>query len=109
LKSAQKLQNRLETISEKIGVFNHEEELFEWEPTKFSGIQAAFDLLSPFLILYQTSVDLQRCYHNWMNGPFLKLDPELVESEVTVMWRNIYKSGLAFSEAVIIIDFSLYL
>lgn len=101
LKSAQKLQSRLESVSERISIFNHEETLFEWEPTKFTSLQTAFDSLSPFLTLYQTSVDLQKCYQNWMNGPFLKLEAETVEAEVTTMWRNIYKIGLAFSESPI--------
>jgi dynein heavy chain, axonemal len=98
LKSAQRLQSRLESISERISGFNREEELFEWEPTRFSQLQTAFDSLSPFFTLYQTSVDLQKSYHNWMNGPFLKLEAETVEAEVTTMWRNIYKIGLAFAD-----------
>ncbi|KAJ3227682.1 Dynein heavy chain 7, axonemal [Clydaea vesicula] len=96
LKSAQKLQSRLELINEKIMCFNREEELFGWETTKFSTLQESITALAPYLSLYQTSVEFQKCYHAWMSGPFLKLDPEVVETEVTNMWRNIYKLVLQF-------------
>ncbi|KAJ3371981.1 Dynein heavy chain 7, axonemal [Kappamyces sp. JEL0680] len=96
LKSAQRLQSRLEVIGERITQFNHEEELFGWEPTRFTCLQSTVDALSPFLILYQTSVDLQKSYQAWMTGSFLKLDPEAVDAEVTTMWRNMYKLSLQF-------------
>ena len=98
LKSAQRLQSKLEAIGEKITVFNHEEDLFGWEPTKFSNLQATLDAISPFLVLYQTSVDLQKSHQAWMSGPFLKLNPEAVESEVTLMWKNMYKLSLTFEQ-----------
>nr|KAJ3423148.1 Dynein heavy chain 7, axonemal [Polyrhizophydium stewartii] len=97
LKAAQKLQSRLDSIAERIAGFNHEEELFGWETTRFTALSGAMEGLSPFLTLYQTSVDFQRCYHTWMTGPFLKLEPESVENDVTTMWRNIYKLTLTFA------------
>ncbi|KAJ3217583.1 Dynein heavy chain 7, axonemal [Dinochytrium kinnereticum] len=96
LKAAQKLQGRMDSVSEKIQSFNHEESIFGWEPTNFPALSDAIQGLSPFLTLYQTSVDFQRCYHTWMNGPFLKLDPEVVETEVTNMWRQMYKLSQTF-------------
>ncbi|KAJ3012302.1 Dynein heavy chain 7, axonemal [Thoreauomyces humboldtii] len=96
LKAAQKLQARMDSIAERVQGFNREEELFGWETTKFTALTATMDALAPFLTLYQTSVDFQRCYHSWMTGPFLKLDPEVVETEVTNMRRNIFKLALMF-------------
>ncbi|KAJ3254160.1 Dynein heavy chain 7, axonemal [Boothiomyces macroporosus] len=96
LKSAQRLQAKLEAIGERISTFNHEEELFGWETTKFSTLSTTIETLAPFLTLYQTSVDLQKQYHTWMTGSFLKLEPEAVETEVTTMWRNMYKLSLVF-------------
>ncbi|KAJ3105677.1 Dynein heavy chain 7, axonemal [Phlyctochytrium planicorne] len=96
LKTAQKLQGRMDGVSEKILAFNHEESIFGWEPTLFPVLNDAIQGLSPFLTLYQTSVDFQRCYHTWMNGPFLKLDPEVVETEVTNMWRQMFKLTQTF-------------
>ncbi|TPX60044.1 hypothetical protein PhCBS80983_g02063 [Powellomyces hirtus] len=96
LKAAQKLQARMDSIAERVQGFNREEEMFGWETTKFTALTTTMDALSPFLTLYQTSVDFQRCYHSWMTGPFLKLDPEVVESEVTNMRRNIFKLALMF-------------
>ncbi|KAI9090456.1 dynein heavy chain and region D6 of dynein motor-domain-containing protein [Phlyctochytrium arcticum] len=96
LKAAQKLQARLDSIADRILAFNREEEMFGWEATKFQSLNSSIDSLAPFLSLYQTSVDFQRCYHSWMTGPFLKLDPEVVDSEVTSMRRNIFKLALTF-------------
>ncbi|KAJ3181753.1 Dynein heavy chain 7, axonemal [Geranomyces variabilis] len=96
LKAAQKLQARMDSIAERVQGFNREEEMFGWETTKFTALTTTLDALSPFLTLYQTSVDFQRCYHSWMTGPFLKLDPEVVETEVTNMRRNIFKLALQF-------------
>eukprot|EP00842_Homolaphlyctis_polyrhiza_P003265 jgi/Hompol1/393/HPOL_001324-RA len=96
LKSAQKLQSRLDSVAERIAAFNHEEELFGWEITKFTMLSTAMEGLSPFLTLYQTSIDFQRSYHTWMTGSFLKLEPETIENDVTTMWRNIYKLSLTF-------------
>ena len=98
LKSAQRLQAKLEAVGERIATFNNEEMLFGWEPTRFAGLQATLDNLSPFLILYQTSVDLQKSYQNWMTGSFLKLDPEAVEAEVSTMWKNMYKLSVVFEQ-----------
>jgi dynein heavy chain len=98
LKSAQRLQSKLESIAERIGIFNHEEEIFGWDTTKLVSLQPAFDSLSPFLTLYQTSVDFQKSYQSWMSGSFLKLDPEFVENEVSTMWRNIYKLCMSFQD-----------
>ncbi|KAJ3286989.1 Dynein heavy chain 7, axonemal [Borealophlyctis nickersoniae] len=96
LKTAQKLQSRLDAVAERITAFSREEDMFGWEPTKFPALNDTIEALAPFLTLYQTSVDFQRCYHTWMTGPFLKLDPEVVENEVTNMWRNIYKLCITF-------------
>lgn len=77
LKTAQKLQSRLEYINEKILGFNREEEMFGWEASQFPSLGETIEALAPYLTLYQTSVEFQRCYHAWMSGPFLKLDPEV--------------------------------
>ena len=98
LKSAQRLQSRFDALNEKITGFNHEEELMGWEASKFPSLVEAVATLTPYLTLYQTSVEFQRCHSAWMNGSFLKLDPEAVEAEVSTMWRNIYKLVIQFGE-----------
>lgn len=97
-KSWQKLQGRLENISEKIVSFNRDEELMGFEPTKFSSLAAALETIQPFGNLYQTGVDFQKSYMTWMNGSFLSLDAEAIETDVTNMWRNMYKITLTFSD-----------
>jgi dynein heavy chain len=104
LKTAQRLQSKLENIGEKITNFNREETLIGWDLTKFPGLQSTIDLLAPFLTLYQISVDFQKFYQSWMSGPFLGLNAETVEAEVTSMWRNIYKICLAFDTQQVPLD-----
>lgn len=91
LKASQKLSSRLENVAERIQTLNREEGMLGWESTKFPVLTETISSLAPYLSLYQTSVDFQRYYHAWMSGPFLKLDPEVVEGEVTNMWKNMYK------------------
>jgi dynein heavy chain, axonemal len=91
LKTAQKLQSKIDNITERILTFNKEEEMFGWEPTQFPVLNETSQALAPFLSLYSTSVEFQRCYHSWMTGSFLKLDPEVVENEVSNMWRSMFK------------------
>ena len=67
-----------------------------WDATAFPTLDETFTAFTPYLTLYQTAVDFQRSYHAWMSGPFLKLDPEVVESEVDNMWRNIYSAVQIF-------------
>ncbi|KAJ3342735.1 Dynein heavy chain 7, axonemal [Gonapodya sp. JEL0774] len=97
LKQAQKLQSRLESASERMQAFNKEERLFGWEMTPFPVLDVVITKLEPFLALYQTSVEFQKSWNLWMNGPFLKLDPEIVETEVGNMFRGIYKLCAGFS------------
>ncbi|KAJ3073863.1 Dynein heavy chain 7, axonemal [Podochytrium sp. JEL0797] len=96
LKSAQKLQSKMDNVNERIIGFNGEEVMYGWETTPFPALAVAITGLAPFLSAYQTSVDFQRCYHLWMTGPFLKLDPEVVESEVSNMWRTMFKLTSTF-------------
>ena len=96
-KAWQKLQGRLESTSEKIVLFNRDEELIGWEPSKFPVLATALETLTPFGTLYQTGVDFQKSYYTWMTGSFLKLEAEVIETEVTNMWRNMYKLTLTFA------------
>ncbi|TPX70976.1 hypothetical protein CcCBS67573_g06369 [Chytriomyces confervae] len=96
LKTAQKMQSKMDNLNERIIAFNGEEVLYGWETTPFPVLQEAMTSLAPYLSLYQTSVDFQRCYHLWMTGPFLKLDPEVVEAEVSNMWRTMFKLSSVF-------------
>lgn len=98
LRSSQKLQARIEALGEKVAISNSEEVMLELTPTNFALLQTMTEALSPFLTLYQTSVDLQKNYGVWMNGPLLQMQPEAVEAEVTTMWRSIYKTTLALAD-----------
>jgi len=97
LRTAQKLKSRIDNIEERIKIFNKEENLFGWEVTEFPLLEETKDGLSPYLLLYQTSVDFQKKYTAWMSGSYLQINAESVETDVTNIWRNIFKLHIQFT------------
>ncbi|ORX87075.1 hypothetical protein BCR32DRAFT_215666 [Anaeromyces robustus] len=96
LRTAQKLKSRIDSIEERIKIFNKEENLFGWEVTEFPLLDETKEGLSPYLLLYQTSVDFQKKYTAWMTGSYLQINAEAVETDVTNIWRNIFKLHISF-------------
>ncbi|EDO45806.1 predicted protein [Nematostella vectensis] len=91
LKKAQALHQRLETAAEKIVTFNVEEEAFGWDTTSYPQRQQLINTLNPYLKLYETTVEFQNKYKEWMEGPWGTIDPDKVESETGNYWRSLYK------------------
>ncbi|KXJ28065.1 dynein heavy chain 7, axonemal [Exaiptasia diaphana] len=91
LKKAQALNQRLESAADKINMFNIEEEAFGWDVTSYPQRQQLINTLSPFLKLYETTVEFQTKYKEWMEGPWGTIDPDKVEVEVGNYWRGLYK------------------
>lgn len=97
LKTAQRLQGKLDSIGDRISAFNHEEELLGgYEMTRFQTLATTIEALGPFITLYQTSVDLQKSYQAWIAGP--KLPSESLEGEVGVLLTNMYKLSVVFEK-----------
>jgi dynein heavy chain len=75
---------------------NRDEELYAWEVSKYPQLTDLNQQLAPYVSLYQTFVDFQKSQQNWMNGAFLKLEPEIIDNEVGKMWRSINKLLITF-------------
>ncbi|XP_058956956.2 dynein axonemal heavy chain 7 [Pocillopora verrucosa] len=98
LKKAQALNQRLESAAEKILTFNQEEEAFNWDVTTYPQRQQLINTLNPYLKLYETTVEFQNKYKEWMEGPWGTMDPDKVDGETGNFWRALYKLEKQFSE-----------
>eukprot|EP00058_Branchiostoma_floridae_P012957 XP_002598445.1 hypothetical protein BRAFLDRAFT_83261 [Branchiostoma floridae] len=98
LKKAQALNSRLDAAAEKIEQFNQEEEAFGWQTTAYPARQKILNVLTPFLKLYETTVEFNNKYKEWMEGPFQGCNPDQVENDVGNYWRNLYKLEKGFDD-----------
>ncbi|XP_078701931.1 dynein axonemal heavy chain 7-like isoform X3 [Branchiostoma floridae x Branchiostoma belcheri] len=98
LKKAQALNSRLDAAAEKIEQFNQEEEAFGWQTTAYPGRQKILNVLTPYLKLYETTVEFNNKYKEWMEGPFQEVNPDQVENDVGNYWRNLYKLEKGFDD-----------
>lgn len=96
--SAQALNNRLEEAREAIDRINAEEEAFGWEQTQYPLRGKAVSQLEPFLTLYTAATEFRRKRSLWLEGPLSGVEPETVDNDVNVTWRNLYKIEKAFAE-----------
>ncbi|CAB4002499.1 dynein heavy chain 7, axonemal-like, partial [Paramuricea clavata] len=98
LKKSQALHTRLETAADKVQSFNDEEEAFGWDVTAYPQRQQLMNTLTPFRKLYETTVEFQNKYKDWMEGPWGSLDPDVVDQETGNFWRSLYKLEKQFGE-----------
>ncbi|TPP57810.1 Dynein heavy chain [Fasciola gigantica] len=96
LKKAQALDNKLELAVAKIEQFNSEEEALKWDTTVYPLRGEVQNTLRPFLKLYETTVEFNNKYREWMDGPMEKVDPEQVDNEVSNQYRTLYRLEKSF-------------
>ncbi|GMH33280.1 hypothetical protein BSKO_01114 [Bryopsis sp. KO-2023] len=93
------LMDKLNAAATEGDEINVQEKLFGWPTTKYGMIQKMITKLDPYFTLWTTCSSFYDNFATWMNGPFIKLDPEAVETEVTESFRKIYKLIKSFSGA----------
>lgn len=96
LKKAQALDERLEIAIAKIDAFNKEEEAFEWTLTDYPLRGETQNILKPYLKLYETAVEFNSKYKEWMDGPMDKVNPESVDGDVSNYTRTLFKLEKTF-------------
>ncbi|XP_041374659.1 dynein heavy chain 7, axonemal-like isoform X2 [Gigantopelta aegis] len=96
LRKAQALDTKLQAAADKIEAFNNEEEAFGWQTTTYPQRIQVLSTLKPYHTLYETTVDFNNKYKDWMNGPMSAVDPDAVDVEVGNIWRGLYKLEKAF-------------
>nr|KAF6494562.1 dynein axonemal heavy chain 7 [Rousettus aegyptiacus] len=99
LKKAQILNGKLDLAADKIEQFNAEEEAFGWPPSVYPQRKKIQDGLNPYLRLYETAVEFSSKYRGWTEGPYNKVNPDEVESDVGNYWRGLYKLEKTFHDS----------
>ncbi|KAK2500550.1 hypothetical protein MC885_013342, partial [Smutsia gigantea] len=99
LKKAQTLNGKLDLAADKIEEFNAEEEAFGWLPSIYPQRKKIQDGLNPYLRLYETAVEFSNKYREWTEGPYHKVNPDQVETDVGNYWRGLYKLEKIFHDS----------
>uniref|UniRef100_A0A452V4Q1 Dynein axonemal heavy chain 7 n=1 Tax=Ursus maritimus TaxID=29073 RepID=A0A452V4Q1_URSMA len=99
LKKAQTLNGKLDLAADKIEQFNSEEEAFGWIPSIYPQRKKIQDGLNPYLRLYETAVEFSNKYRGWTEGPYHKVNPDQVETDVGNYWRGLYKLEKTFHDS----------
>ncbi|XP_055253118.1 dynein axonemal heavy chain 7 isoform X4 [Moschus berezovskii] len=99
LKKAQTLNGKLDLAADKIEQFNAEEEAFGWLPSIYPQRKKIQDGLNPYLRLYETAVEFSTKYRAWTEGPYNKVNPDQVETDVGNYWRGLYKLEKIFHDS----------
>ncbi|XP_046514011.1 dynein axonemal heavy chain 7 [Equus quagga] len=99
LKKAQTLNAKLDLAADKIEQFNAEEEAFGWLPSIYPQRKKIQDGLNPYLRLYETAVEFSNKYRGWTEGPYHKVNPDQVETDVGNYWRGLYKLEKTFHDS----------
>ena len=70
---------------------NMQEKLFGMASTKYGQVSRMTAKLEPYCSLWTLAARFYDKYASWMSGPFSKLKPEEVETEVSDAYRKVYK------------------
>lgn len=69
-----------------------EEKLLEFDKTSFMPqISLIESTMAPFVTLWNTAKNFYDSQNNWLNGSFIGLDCDVIDEEVTNMWRTTFK------------------
>eukprot|EP01028_Stygiella_incarcerata_P004265 TRINITY_DN1920_c0_g2_i1.p1 TRINITY_DN1920_c0_g2~~TRINITY_DN1920_c0_g2_i1.p1 ORF type:complete len:4143 (+),score=1128.32 TRINITY_DN1920_c0_g2_i1:148-12576(+) len=97
--------DRIEAMTEKITkaierskLYNSRELLFEWPETPYPQITDMVKRFEPFKEMWRTAHEVLREYPEWMDGQFILLDAEELESNVSLWWRQMFKTQKIMSE-----------
>uniref|UniRef100_A0A4W3JI36 Dynein axonemal heavy chain 7 n=1 Tax=Callorhinchus milii TaxID=7868 RepID=A0A4W3JI36_CALMI len=99
LRKAQALNTKLNQAAEKVDQINAEEEAFGWPPSQYPRRKQTNDILSPYLKLYEMTVEFNTKYKSWMEGPLSAVNPDQVELDVGNYWRGLYKLERSFGDS----------
>ena len=94
------LVKRLADAQEEADEINAQETLFGWPKSKFVQVAQMQTKLDPFNKLWTITSGFSKNFSVWMNGPFSRLDPEKIDTEMGDMYRTVYKLVRLFSGAV---------
>ncbi|ELU12017.1 hypothetical protein CAPTEDRAFT_196412 [Capitella teleta] len=91
------VQKRLVDACEQIEWIKKEEKLYKYPISNFTEPDEITTSLDPFMRLFQVVFKWQRAERKWMDGAFLDLEAEAIESEVDEYWHELYKIQKVFN------------
>ncbi|KAM9098063.1 dynein heavy chain 12, axonemal isoform X1 [Sarcophilus harrisii] len=86
------LQKRIQDADDTVAFINKEEELFKWELTKYPELDKLKVSIEPYQKFFSFILKWQRTEKRWMDGGFLDLNGESMETDVDEFFREVYKS-----------------
>ncbi|XP_037760095.1 dynein axonemal heavy chain 12 isoform X2 [Chelonia mydas] len=92
------LQKRIQEAEETVAFINKEETLFKWELTEYPVLESLKVNIEPYQKLFVLILKWQRTEKRWMDGAFLDLNGESMETEVDEFFREIYKMLKLFQQ-----------
>ncbi|EGW00688.1 Dynein heavy chain 12, axonemal [Cricetulus griseus] len=86
------LQKRIQESEEAVQFINKEEELFKWELTRYPELDKLKVNIEPYQKFFNFVLKWQRTEKRWMDGGFLDLNGESMETDVDEFSREIFKT-----------------
>ncbi|XP_026811506.1 dynein heavy chain 7, axonemal-like [Rhopalosiphum maidis] len=96
LDKANSLDNKLSSALSTIDGFNEEEKHFGWKESSYPLRKTVAEALAPYKKLYDNCSEFLENYDKWMNAKICTYDPEQIEQDVTMYYRNIVKLERTF-------------
>ncbi|KAL3158235.1 hypothetical protein ABBQ38_010487 [Trebouxia sp. C0009 RCD-2024] len=91
------LSQKLKEAAADAEEINAQEKLFGMASTKYGQVNRMIAKLEPYCGLWTLAARFYDKYAGWMSGPFSKLKPEEVETDVSDAYRKIYKLSKVFA------------
>uniref|UniRef100_A0A3P9JWU7 Dynein heavy chain linker domain-containing protein n=1 Tax=Oryzias latipes TaxID=8090 RepID=A0A3P9JWU7_ORYLA len=82
---------RLQEAEENIVGINKEEAFYKWEITCYPEVKAMKEQMEPYQKVFECILKWQHTESRWMDGSFLDLNGETMETQVDEFYREIYK------------------
>lgn len=81
------LGDKLKAATEEAEYINTQEKMFGWATTKYGNVAKMATSVEPYVTLWTTLSGFFDKLSTWMNGPFVRLNPEEVEAETNEAFR----------------------
>jgi dynein heavy chain, axonemal len=90
-KVVKNLQAELKEAEQQKLLFNKRESIFGTPMTDYSQLGKTIKAFEPFANLWNTASNWVNWQRDWLEGPFIKLDPEDMEKELSNASRTMFK------------------
>ena len=94
--TVRRIRQTIATCEEKARQFNSREGLFNQPVTEYSELGDLSKTFEPFFDLWDCAEKWLSNKETWTNGPFMALDSDAVEANVSTLLRNLAKSAKTF-------------